>query len=78
MREWLRGGAPPCQGGGRGFESRLALFLMVAEALIYQGFRYFLVSIVLKTVEDSLQCFGYEVVSLLFGQWIVDITEGSI
>ena len=27
MREWLRGGAPPCQGGGRGFESRLALFL---------------------------------------------------
>lgn len=25
MREWLRGGAPPCQGGGRGFESRLAL-----------------------------------------------------
>ena len=28
MREWLRGGAPPCQGGGRGFESRLALFLL--------------------------------------------------
>ena len=27
MREWLSGGAPPCQGGGRGFESRLALFL---------------------------------------------------
>ena len=20
MREWLSGGAPPCQGGGRGFE----------------------------------------------------------
>ena len=32
MREWLRGGAPPCQGGGRGFESRLALFL-IAESL---------------------------------------------
>ena len=31
MREWLRGGAPPCQGGGRGFESRLALFL-IAES----------------------------------------------
>ena len=30
-REWLRGGAPPCQGGGRGFESRLALFLFLAE-----------------------------------------------
>ena len=25
MREWLRGGASPCQGEGRGFESRLAL-----------------------------------------------------
>ena len=33
MREWLRGGAPPCQGGGRGFESRLALFYL-CEALI--------------------------------------------
>ena len=28
MREWLSGGAPPCQGGGRGFESRLALFIL--------------------------------------------------
>ena len=26
MREWLSGGAPPCQGGGRGFDPRLALF----------------------------------------------------
>ena len=25
-REWLSGGAPPCQGGGRGFDPRLALF----------------------------------------------------
>ena len=25
MREWLRGGVQPCQGWGRGFESRLAL-----------------------------------------------------
>ena len=24
-REWLSGGAPPCQGGGRGFDPRLAL-----------------------------------------------------
>ena len=31
MREWLRGGAPPCQGGGRGFESRLALFLFTED-----------------------------------------------
>ena len=28
MREWLSGGAPPCQGGGRGFESRLALLFL--------------------------------------------------
>ena len=25
MREWLSGGAPPCQGEGRGFDPRLAL-----------------------------------------------------
>ena len=28
MREWLSGGAPPCQGGGRGFDPRLALLLI--------------------------------------------------
>ena len=28
MREWLSGGAPPCQGGGRGFDPRLALWKM--------------------------------------------------
>ena len=33
MREWLSGGAPPCQGGGRGFDPRLALFLFVTEML---------------------------------------------
>ena len=27
MREWLSGGVSPCQGEGRGFESRLALFV---------------------------------------------------
>ena len=27
MREWLSGGVSPCQGEGRGFESRLALFI---------------------------------------------------
>ena len=43
MREWLSGGAPPCQGGGRGFDPRLALLLFVAEALIVQGFRSFCV-----------------------------------
>ena len=39
------GGARPCQGRGRGFESRLALFFISAEALIYQGFRIFCVFI---------------------------------
>ena len=43
MREWLSGGAPPCQGGGRGFDPRLALLLFIAEALILQGFRSFYV-----------------------------------
>lgn len=26
MHEWLSGGVSPCQGEGRGFESRLVLF----------------------------------------------------
>ena len=29
LREWLSGGAPPCQGGGRGFDPRLALFFVL-------------------------------------------------
>ena len=28
MREWLSGGASPCQGEGRGFDPRLALLFM--------------------------------------------------
>ena len=35
MREWLSGGAPPCQGGGRGFDPRLALF--VCSEKCFQG-----------------------------------------
>lgn len=31
MREWLSGGAPPCQGGGRGFDPRLALLLFYSK-----------------------------------------------
>ena len=41
MREWLSGGAPPCQGGGRGFDPRLALFLLESQASIYAGLRLF-------------------------------------
>ena len=37
------GGARPCQGRGRGFESRLALFLFYSGNLFHfhEGFRYF-------------------------------------
>ena len=33
LREWLRGGVQPCQGWGRGFESRLALLRNRPEIL---------------------------------------------
>ena len=35
MREWLSGGVSPCQGEGRGFESRLALFYLPITYSIY-------------------------------------------
>ena len=38
MREWLSGGAPPCQGGGRGFDSRLALSFILSPVGGYRGF----------------------------------------
>ena len=44
MREWLSGGVSPCQGEGRGFESRLALFLMLRQGLKIQGSWRFCVS----------------------------------
>ena len=44
MREWLRGGAPPCQGGGRGFESRLALFIFFKRLLYSSRFFYLVIT----------------------------------
>ena len=41
MREWLRGGVQPCQGWGRGFESRLALFLLPKFLHRNFGFLFF-------------------------------------
>ena len=41
MREWLSGGVSPCQGEGRGFESRLALFAWAEISLIYKEFQPF-------------------------------------
>ena len=32
MREWLSGGASPCQGEGRGFDPRFALFVFCGNA----------------------------------------------
>ena len=33
LHEWLSGGVSPCQGEGRGFESRLVLFSYVRNCL---------------------------------------------
>ena len=42
MHEWLSGGVSPCQGEGRGFESRLVLFLIGAEAFINKASALFI------------------------------------
>ena len=34
MREWLSGGVSPCQGEGRGFESRLALIKKINQYVV--------------------------------------------
>ena len=49
MREWLSGGAPPCQGGGRGFDSRLALSFILSPVDFYRGFYYLKTSSIPKT-----------------------------
>ena len=41
MHEWLSGGASPCQGEGRGFESRLVLFLLPEIPCSCEVFRAF-------------------------------------
>ena len=46
MREWLSGGAPPCQGGGRGFDPRLALFLILKGSQHLSGFLFVCVQFV--------------------------------
>ena len=37
MHEWLSGGVSPCQGEGRGFESRLALYVIYEEIRLSPG-----------------------------------------
>ena len=34
MREWLSGGAPPCHGGGRGYDPRLALLKALEDSRV--------------------------------------------
>ena len=43
MREWLSGGAPPCQGGGRGFDPRLALF--ICSEMYFQSISFFILNL---------------------------------
>ena len=54
MREWLSGGAPPCQGGGRGFDPRLALFYLQRKCFSLRHFRYFYAFEKVGTFEDVL------------------------
>ncbi len=41
LREWLSGGVSPCQGEGRGFESRLALVWKTGKSLEEHGVLWF-------------------------------------
>ena len=56
MREWLSGGVSPCQGEGRGFESRLVLFTWAEISLIYKGVSAFCV---LQNIVDSCRHFSF-------------------
>ena len=38
MREWLSGGASPCQGEGRGFDPRLALIFIARKWVLWTHF----------------------------------------
>lgn len=44
VHEWLSGGVSPCQGEGRGFESRLVLYRQSGKSLKIQAFPLFFVS----------------------------------
>ena len=41
MHEWLSGGVSPCQGEGRGFESRLVLSKKCEKEEISDGYLFF-------------------------------------
>ena len=80
------GGARPCQGRGRGFESRLALLVKEAETVINSGLRYFFVCLQVCTqlyppddnlTTERLQRFTNQFVSIFFRQWIVYVAESG-
>ena len=52
LHEWLSGGVSPCQGEGRGFESRLVLFLFFGNRR-NTGFPIFLCPQILETLGDT-------------------------
>ena len=68
MREWLRGGAPPCQGGGRGFESRLALFYYTPETAlpVLRPFVSFRFKAYIKQWEGALTRAAFPFLNLFF------------
>ena len=56
MREWLSGGVSPCQGEGRGFESRLALFFLNGGVLFYAVSAVFIFCIFTDSFKNLCPC----------------------
>lgn len=56
MHEWLSGGVSPCQGEGRGFESRLVLFSRSQYDFCFFAFREFFHIPVKTTYAASVLC----------------------
>ena len=54
------GGVRPCQGRGRGFESRLVLYIILAEACKIKA-SVFLFICVLKTLEDTILKYLFQI-----------------
>ena len=59
LREWLSGGAPPCQGGGRGFDPRLALLLIKKDIRLDILFYYLEVRCTSRTHAALQQGFDF-------------------
>ena len=64
MREWLSGGASPCQGEGRGFDPRLALLFISAETLVDKEFPLFFCSKSIASCRPSFRSLNKEFIVL--------------